>query len=250
MSTVTTRSPATPAPRRRARPGHAMTLPEGLSYFPGFVTEAEERDVLGLLARFELQPYVLHDTPSRRLVRSFGLALVTGAYDAGPAAPVPAELDWLRERCAALMGREPGELADLLVTRYPPGAGDRLAPRCAAVRRGRRHLAADRVPDAVPPRPDPRLADGRTRPRTPLRLRPVRPGADTMAAPHPRGHAGAMVDDVPHPAARHGRHPVSGRTRPRARPPPGGAPSAWSRAARRCSCGSVSRQPTGGQTQP
>jgi len=100
-----------------------MTLPEGLSYVPGFLTEAEERDVLAVLATFELQPYVLHDTPSRRLVRSFGLALVTGGYDAGPAAPVPAELDWLRARCAVLMGREPGELADLLVTRYPPGAG-------------------------------------------------------------------------------------------------------------------------------
>ena len=100
-----------------------MTLLEGLIYVPGFLTEAEERDVLGLLAAFELHPYVLHDTPSRRLVRSFGLALVAGAYDAGPAAPVPAELGWLRERCAALMGREPGELADLLVTRYPPGAG-------------------------------------------------------------------------------------------------------------------------------
>ena len=100
-----------------------MMLPEGLIYLPGFLTEAEERDVLGLLATFELQPYVLHDTPSRRLVRSFGLALTAGAYDAGPAAPVPAELGWLRDRCAALMGREPGELADLLVTRYPPGAG-------------------------------------------------------------------------------------------------------------------------------
>jgi DNA oxidative demethylase len=100
-----------------------MTLPEGLVYVPGFLTEAEERDLLGVLATFELQPYVLHDTPSRRLVRSFGLALVAGAYDARPAAPVPAGLDWLRERCAALMGREPGELADLLVTRYPSGAG-------------------------------------------------------------------------------------------------------------------------------
>jgi DNA oxidative demethylase len=100
-----------------------MTLPEGLVYVPGFVTEAEERDVLAVLATFELHPYVLHDTPSRRLVRSFGLALVAGAYDAGPAAPIPAELEWLRERCAGLMGHEPEELADLLVTRYPPGAG-------------------------------------------------------------------------------------------------------------------------------
>jgi alkylated DNA repair protein (DNA oxidative demethylase) len=102
---------------------HAMTLPEGLVYAPGLVTEAEERGVLAVLAAFELHPYVLHDTPSRRLVRSFGLTLVAGAYDAGPAAPIPAELEWLRERCAGLMGHEPEELADLLVTRYPPGAG-------------------------------------------------------------------------------------------------------------------------------
>ena len=84
-----------------------MMLPEGLIYVPGFLTEAEEREVLAVLATFELQPYVLQDTPSRRLVRSFGLALVAGAYDAGPAAPVPAELEWLRERCAVLMDANP-----------------------------------------------------------------------------------------------------------------------------------------------
>ena len=100
-----------------------MTLPEGLVYEPGFLAEAEEHDVLEVLARFELQPYVLHDTPSRRLVRSFGLSQVAGAYDLGPPGPIPAELEWLRERSAGLMGREPGELAELLVSRYPPGAG-------------------------------------------------------------------------------------------------------------------------------
>ena len=78
-----------------------MTLPEGLIYVPGFLTEAEERDVLAVLATFELHPYVLHDTPSRRLMRSFGLALVAGAYDADPAAPIPAGLEWLRERGSA-----------------------------------------------------------------------------------------------------------------------------------------------------
>lgn len=100
-----------------------MTLPEGLIYVPGFLTEAEERGVLAVLATVELQPYVLHDTPSRRLVRSFGLARVAGAYDVAPAAPIPIELEWLRERSARLMGREPGALAQLLVSRYPPGAG-------------------------------------------------------------------------------------------------------------------------------
>ena len=97
-----------------------MTLPEGLTYVPGFLTEAEERDVLAVVATFPLHPYVLHGTPSRRLVRSFGLAQAGGGYDAGPAAPIPAGLQWLRERCAGLMGREPRELVDLLVTRYLP----------------------------------------------------------------------------------------------------------------------------------
>jgi DNA oxidative demethylase len=100
-----------------------MTLPEGLTYVPGFLAEAEERDVLAVVATFELHPYVLHGTPSRRLVRSFGLAQTGGGYDAGPTAPIPAGLQWLRERCAGLMGCEPEDLADLLVTRYPPGAG-------------------------------------------------------------------------------------------------------------------------------
>jgi alkylated DNA repair dioxygenase AlkB len=100
-----------------------MTLPEGLTYVPGFLAEAEERDLLAVLATFELHPYVLHDAPSRRLVRSFGLTRVAGAYDLGPAAPIPAELEWLRERCARLMGREPEELTQLFVSSYPPGAG-------------------------------------------------------------------------------------------------------------------------------
>ena len=100
-----------------------MTLPEGLIHVPGFLTEAEEPGVLAVLAGFELHPYVLHDRPSRRLVRSFGLTRVAGAYDVASAAPVPVELEWLRERCAGLMGREPRELVQLLVARYPPGAG-------------------------------------------------------------------------------------------------------------------------------
>jgi hypothetical protein len=70
-----------------------MTLPQGLTYVPGFLTEAEERDLLATVATVELHPYVLHDTPSRRLARTFGLAQVTGVYDAGPAVPIPAELE-------------------------------------------------------------------------------------------------------------------------------------------------------------
>jgi len=102
-----------------------MTLPEGLNYVPGFLAEAGERDVLAVLARFELQPYVLHDTPSRRLVRSFGLARVAGAYDLGPAAPVPVELEWLRERCARSDGTRTGGAGAAARVALPARRGDR-----------------------------------------------------------------------------------------------------------------------------
>jgi DNA oxidative demethylase len=62
-------------------------------------------------------------TRRRGWCEGFGAARVAGAYDVAPAAPIPIDLEWLRERCAGLMGREPGELAQLLVSRYPAGAG-------------------------------------------------------------------------------------------------------------------------------
>jgi len=40
-----------------------------------------------------------------------------------PADPLPASMLWLRDRCAALMEREPADLMQVLVSRYPPGAG-------------------------------------------------------------------------------------------------------------------------------
>jgi hypothetical protein len=53
MSTAAARSPATLTPRRRV---HPIALPEGLTYVPGVLIEAEERDVLAVLATFELYP--------------------------------------------------------------------------------------------------------------------------------------------------------------------------------------------------
>jgi hypothetical protein len=116
-----------------SRQVHAMTLPEGLIYVPGFLTEAEERDVRAVLATFELQQYVLHDTPSRRQVRSFGLGRVIGAR------PWPGGIDPRRagvapgalRRADGTRTRGSGELArDAL----PARCRDRLAPRCAGVR--------------------------------------------------------------------------------------------------------------------
>ena len=59
---------------------------------------------------------------AKRTVRHFGLGY---DYDSGelvPVEPLPEGLGWLRERAAALIEREPAELAQILVSRYPEGA--------------------------------------------------------------------------------------------------------------------------------
>ncbi|MEA2439157.1 MAG: hypothetical protein QOH76_581 [Thermoleophilaceae bacterium] len=96
---------------------------EGLSYVEEFLTEAEERDVLDQLERLEYSAVTMHGQASRRTVRHFGLDYDYTSRDAVPGEPLPAELEWLRERAAALIEREPEDLAQILISRYPPGAG-------------------------------------------------------------------------------------------------------------------------------
>jgi DNA oxidative demethylase len=60
---------------------------------------------------------------ARRTVRHFGLDYDYEHWKITPGEPLPEALGWLRERGARLAGVEPEELAQTLVSRYPPGAG-------------------------------------------------------------------------------------------------------------------------------
>jgi alkylated DNA repair dioxygenase AlkB len=53
----------------------------------------------------------------------FGLDYDYESRELVPAEPLPASLEWLRARSAELIGREPEDLAQILVSRYPEGAG-------------------------------------------------------------------------------------------------------------------------------
>ena len=65
----------------------------------------------------------MHGRVAKRTVRHLGLDYDYQARDAVPTDPFPAELEWLRERAAELAERPPDELVQVLVSRYPPGAG-------------------------------------------------------------------------------------------------------------------------------
>jgi alkylated DNA repair dioxygenase AlkB len=96
---------------------------DGLIYIEDFVTEDEERQLLAELERLDFREVTMHGQTARRTVRMFGLDYDYASRDVVPAEPLPEPLLWLRERAAALIEREPGDLAQILISRYPPGAG-------------------------------------------------------------------------------------------------------------------------------
>ena len=106
----------------------ALVRPTGLVYQPELVDQAEERELLTVLrglARHDIR------APGRWphcTIRQYGSELeIDRAGDRGAllltrSATLPSKLEWVRDRCASLLGVEPGALSQMLVTRYPPGA--------------------------------------------------------------------------------------------------------------------------------
>jgi alkylated DNA repair protein (DNA oxidative demethylase) len=97
--------------------------PEGLVYRPDFVTEDEERALLARMEEIDFREVVMHGQAAKRTVRHYGLDYGYESWSLTPADPLPAELTWVRDRSAELAGVEPDALAQILVSRYPPGAG-------------------------------------------------------------------------------------------------------------------------------
>jgi alkylated DNA repair dioxygenase AlkB len=171
--------------------------PEGLVYARGVLDVGEEQVLLNELDRLHFEEIRMHGVVAKRTARHFGVA-----YDYERRAPVAAAdpiPEWLlpvRERAAMLAGVEPGELVEILVQRYPPGAqigwhGDApafgivvgislLAPARMRLRRDKRGTAGVRPPA-----------------RAALGVRPHRRGSDSVAPPHRAGEGAPLLDHVP-----------------------------------------------------
>lgn len=96
---------------------------EGLAYHADFITLTEERQLLGAIEPLDFRAVTMRGQTARRTVRHFGLDYDYTSHQLVPADPLPEPLVWLRDRCAALIEREPADLVQILVSRYPPGAG-------------------------------------------------------------------------------------------------------------------------------
>jgi len=101
----------------------ASEPPEGLVYAPDFLSEAEEAELVVELERLGFEEVRMRGQTARRTVHHFGVDYEYQGGTITPGESLPVSFEWLRERSAALAGLDADDLAQTLVSRYPPRAG-------------------------------------------------------------------------------------------------------------------------------
>ena len=97
-------------------------MPHGFSYYPDFITEDEERRILNVISGLELHPLVFRGFEAKRNVESYGYSYHFDTRSISKGKPVPESLSFIVEKAAARLRLPPGEIAQMLVTEYPPGS--------------------------------------------------------------------------------------------------------------------------------
>lgn len=100
-----------------------VPLIAGLSTRDGFVTAAEEQDLILHLEGVQLTPFQFRGYEGKRLTHSFGWRYDFQDQSFRETEPLPRWLQPLRDRAAEFAGLKPEELIHALLIRYDPGAG-------------------------------------------------------------------------------------------------------------------------------
>ena len=103
------------------RPVAGRVTPEGLLYRPDFLSVDEEADLLAIFAGLEFDEIRMRGQVARRTALHYGIDY---DYDhpgrITEAEPMPGWLASVRDRCADLAEKDPQDLVEALVQRYPP----------------------------------------------------------------------------------------------------------------------------------
>lgn len=97
-------------------------LPDGFVYRRDFLTMAEERAFAAELAKLEFEPFQFRGFEARRRVVSFGWRYDFNSARLEAAEQIPEWLHDIQARAEAFAGLGRGELQQLLINEYLPGA--------------------------------------------------------------------------------------------------------------------------------
>ena len=107
-------------PRRISKP---QDLPDGFTYRPDFLSEPEEQVLVQEISRLDFGEVRMHGVIAKRRVAHFGWNYGYESWRITPGPPMPDFLLEARHRSAELIQAAPEDLAEVLVTEYPEGAG-------------------------------------------------------------------------------------------------------------------------------
>ena len=101
----------------------ALNIPEGFVYRPNFLSIEEEAELAKPIRNIEFSGIKMRGQVARRRTAHFGWLYDYESWKVEPGPPLPHFLISLKERAAKLAEVEADELAEALITEYPPGAG-------------------------------------------------------------------------------------------------------------------------------
>ena len=97
--------------------------PAGLVYLPEAITVEDERALVAEVERLPFHEVRMHGVIAKRTVIHFGWDYGYESWKLSPGLPIPAFLEPLRARCAEVASLPVEALEQVLVARYPEGAG-------------------------------------------------------------------------------------------------------------------------------
>lgn len=100
----------------------AHVFPEGFSYFPDFLNEEEEQQLLALLSGVDLHALIFQGFEAKRKVESFGYDYNFDNRRISKGEPIPSSFDFLVEKVANFVSVPSASLAEMLLTEYPEGS--------------------------------------------------------------------------------------------------------------------------------
>jgi alkylated DNA repair dioxygenase AlkB len=96
--------------------------PEGFSYYPAFISEAEEKHLLNAITNFKLHTFHFQGYEAKRKVASFGHDWSFETRTLSKGKEIPVLFDPLIEKVVNHIALKKEDVGELLITEYPVGA--------------------------------------------------------------------------------------------------------------------------------